>query len=234
VTYEGKDVGPGRSAMEAQLETCNGIRDSFYMLPPQHIPDDVLARIDRQRIDKYFSNGMAATYVTGTLVELPDFKRWSGDASRSADGKVERPPDCSRHVEHEHRTATIWRDGVVWQLDFTARRALGARRRADFTQRPLPLKTPFESLPRELMAGQACSEVVGPALEFLDGKGCLWTAFPAVRYLSFPWALRADSRLGLPQKMLQADRVQFVERNGVLEPGLFDVPAGFSRVGPPP
>lgn len=234
VTYEGKDKGPGRSAMEAQLETCNNIRAGFFELPAQQVSESVLSRIDQQRVDHYFSNGMAATYVTGMLIDLPDLKRWTDAAAKSPDGKVQPPPDCARHAEHEQRTGTIWRKGVVWRLDFNSRRALGSRRPADFTLRSLPLPMPFEQLPLQQMAGQSCREVEGPALAFVDGRGCLWTAFPAVRYLNFPWSLRSGFRLGMPGKVVQQDTVQFAERNGTLDPGLFDIPAGFARVGPAP
>jgi hypothetical protein len=233
-TFDGSDKGPGRSALEAQLAACNGIRRKFYELEPQQIAAGVLARVDRQRVEHYLRNGSAATYVTGTMLELPDMNRWTAEAARSTNGKVQIPPECSRYIEHEHRTGTLWRDGVVWQLDFTARRAMGARRAADFTPRPLPLPVPFESLPQELLAGQSCREVTVPVREFLTGKSCLWTAFPATRFLNLPWPLRAEIRLGMPGRMLQVDQVVLAERNGVLEPGLFDVPVGFSKVGPAP
>ena len=194
----------------------------------------VLASVDRQRVDHYLSNGSAVTYVTGTRLELPDMNRWTAEAARSTTGKVEVPPDCGRFIAHEHRTATLWREGVVWQLDFTSRRAVGTRRAVDFTRRPLPLPSPFESLPTQLLAGQTCRAVTVPANGFLAGKSCLWTAFPASRYLNLPWPLHAETRLGLPGRMLQVDHVVLAERNGVLEPGLFDIPAGFSKVGPAP
>ena len=234
ITFDGSDKGPGRSALEAQLAACNGFRRNFHSLEPQQIDPAVLAGVDRQRVDHYLSNGSAVTYVTGTRLELPDMNRWTAEAARSTTGKVEVPPDCGRFVAHEHRTATLWREGVVWHLDFTRRRAVGTRRAVDFTRRPLPLPAPFESLPTELLAGHTCRAVTVPANEFLAGKSCLWTAFPATRYLNLPWPLHAETRLGMPGRMLQVDHVVLAERNGVLEPGLFDIPAGFSKVGPAP
>jgi len=227
-------MGPGRSAIEVLLAACNGFRRKFYELESQQIAAGVLARVDRQRVEHYLRNGSAATYVTGTVLELPDMNRWTAEAARSTTGKVQIPPDCSRYIEHEHRSGTLWRDGVVWQLDFTARRAVGTRRAADFTPQPLPLPVPFDNLPEKQLAGASCREVTAPAGGFLAGKSCLWTAFPATRFLNLPWPLRAETRLGLRSRMLQVDQVVLAERNGVLEPGLFEVPAGFSKLGPAP
>ena len=234
VSYEGEDKGPGRAALEGLVEVCNNIRAQFYELPAQHIADGVLSAVDRQRVEHYFSNDRAVTYVTGTLLELPDLNRWQEAAANSADGKVERPPDCAGYVAHEHRTGTLWRDGVVWRLDFTARRAVGTRRAADFTRQPLPLPAPFDTFPKELIAGKTCRVVPMPTAGFMDGESCLWTAFPAARFLGLPWPLRARTRLGMLKKMVTEDKAQFAERNGVLEPGLFDIPVGFTRVGPTP
>ena len=142
--------------------------------------------------------------------------------------------DWADHDVHEHRTGTLWRDGVVWRLDFTARRAVGTRRAADFTRQPLPLPAPFDTFPKELIAGKTCRVVPMPTAGFMDGESCLWTAFPAARFLGLPWPLRARTRLGMLKKMVTEDKAQFAERNGVLEPGLFDIPVGFTRVGPTP
>ena len=225
--FEGKDFGAQRSAINAQIDVCNGIRAGFYQLPPVRPEDSMLAALDTQTIDKYFDGDKAATHVTGHQLVLTDQLRWTLE-SRGGEPKPARPPDCAAARLDEVRSGTLWVDGIKRQLRYDTRRALPVPDSGDFRPRALLPEADFGKLPFSLYLGQGCREVVAPLLvEFAGGRACIWSAFPFVAYLNLPWALQAERRFGMPEKLHQVDSLQLVERNRAIDPGIFRPPAGF-------
>ncbi len=224
---EGLDHGPAYAAQRSLLDTCNNMLAAFYGAPPQRIDDAVLRSLDEQVVEKYYRDDRAATFITGRGLKLVDFERWTAE-QRGASDKPAVPPDCARYRLDETRSGTIWRDGMRYQLDFARRRAVGSPAAQDFIARELLPRGEFDRQPKGEVMFRACRRVVAPVREFMDGRSCVWSDYPFVAWLNWPWVLEAESRLGMPQKIVQKDTLLEIERNGVLPPGVFDLPAGFS------
>ena len=224
---EGRDHGPAYAAQQSLLDTCNSMRAAFYGAPPQRIDEAVLRSLDEQVVEKYYRDDRAATFIIGRGLKLLDFERWTAE-QRGGSDKPAVPPDCARYRLDETRSGTIWRDGLRYQLDFARRRAVGIAAPQDFSVRALLPPGEFERQPKAEVMFRACRRVTAPTREFMDGRSCVWSDYPFAAWLNWPWVLEAESRIGLPQKMVQTDTLMEIERNGVLAPGLFDLPAGFS------
>ena len=224
---EGRDHGPAYAAQRSLLDTCNNMRAAFYGAPPQRIDEAVLRSLDEQVVEKYYRDDRAATFIIGRGLKLVDFERWTAE-QRGASDKPAVPPDCARYRLDETRSGTIWRDGLRYQLDFARKLAVGIAAPQDFSVRALLRPGEFERQPKDEVMFRACRRVVAPVREFMNGRSCAWSDYPFVAWLNWPWVLEAESRIGMPQEMVQTDTLLEIERNGVLVPGLFDLPAGFS------
>jgi hypothetical protein len=230
-TLDGRSEGPARAAAQSLIDGCNGVRQTLYDLPPVAPPASALEGLDRRVVEKFFDNGRAATYVTGTALELVDFRRWS--AAARATTKPDPAPDCAAHALREQRSGTIWRDGRRIELRFDAKRAISMPAPQDFVVRPLMEATEFAGLPKTRHGLQSCSTVRAPGLvEFAGGTACIWTAFPFAAYLNFPWAFEAERNFGMPKPLHDVDRLLDVELNRIVDGRVFEVPAGFAMIGP--
>lgn len=228
---DGDTRSPGRVIFEGLVATCNQQRAAFYGAPAVQPAAAELERLDSQRIEKYFDNGRAATHVHSTLLTLPDHRRWQ-EALRTAGGvKPPRPPDCSAVTAQVFHTATLWLDGVKYELDYDRGRGTARRGGVDFVPRQLVSERDFDAAPAQLESGQSCREPALPASGFLSGAACLWTAFPPVAWLNFPWALRAERRLGAPGKLVSVDTLVAIERNRAIPEDRITVPKGFALAG---
>ena len=201
---EGEDHGPAYATNRSLLDTCNRMRAAFYEAPPQGIDDAVLRSLDEQVVEKYYRDGRAVTFITGRGLKLVDFERWTAE-QRSAGGKPAVPPDCGRYRLDATRAGTLWRDGIRYQLDFARRRAAGLAAPQDFVARPLLAPGEFDRQPKAEVKFRSCRRVTAPGREFLDGRSCIWSDYPFVAWLNWPWALEAESRFGMSQKMVQTD-----------------------------
>lgn len=224
-TLEGQEKGLARITMEGLIGTCNNMRESFYSLPPVSPDAALLAKLDEQVVQKYFEVDHAATYVTGHLMKLTDFQRWTQE--QRSNPKPPAPPDCAKHALTEHKTGWIWRDGIKYQLTFAQKRAVGLSGSSDFNARIIAPQRDFDANPMNMFDGQGCREVVAATAEYADGTACIWTAFPFAAFLNLPWALKAERRLGIPQKLKQVDTLIRIERNRAIDKYVFEVPSDF-------
>lgn len=229
---EGQDHGPAFAAQRSLLDTCNRMRAAFYGAPPQPIDEAVLRSLDEQVVEKYYRDDRAATFIVGRGLKLVDFERWTAEQRGSSDTPAV-PPDCARYRLDETRSGTIWRGGVRYQLDFARKRAVGVAAPQDFMVRELLPPREFERQPKAEVMFRACRKVTAPTREFMDGRSCAWSDYPFVAWLNWPWVLEAESRIGMPQKIVQTDTLLEIERNGALAPGIFDMPPGFSATPVP-
>lgn len=228
--FDGQDIGPQRNAIMALVAACNNVRSGFYQLPAVQPQESLLADLDTQIVEKYFANDRAATYVTGSVLDLTDYVRWMRESRGPA--KPAAPPDCAAATSHQNRSATLWVDGVKYQLRFDSRSSLRQPPGVDFTARSLLPRPAFEQLPRNDVAGQECREVSAPPLlEFMGGRACIWTAFPYAAWLNFPWALRSERSFGMPRKLRQTDTALAVERNRRVDAKVFRSPEDFRTPG---
>lgn len=229
---EGEAQSLARITFEGLVTTCNQQRAAFYDAPALRPAEDMLRRLDAQRIEKYFDNGRAATHVFSTLLSLPDLQRWQAELRAGAGTKPARPPDCSQVQSKEHHTATLWLGGVKYELNYDLGRGTARRGSIDFTRRQLLSDRDFDAAPSHQESGQWCREVALPALDFLSGRPCIWTAFPPAAWLNFPWVLRAERRFGAPGKLVSVDTLIGIERNRAIPADKITVPKDFIVAGP--
>ncbi len=232
VLYDGKTYGLARDTFQGLVDLCNGLRLSTYDLAPVSPPEATLASIDVSIHEKFFDTNKALTLITGTGLELPDLQRWLNESKVSVEtGNYPAVPmNCAEVKVSERKTGTLWRDGIKYDLRFDTSKAIG-NKVADDKVVLLPA-TQFAALPFDKFAGQTCREVPPLAGTLVDGKACIWDAFPFVKYLNWPFAFSGRVQFGPTPGLIETIVPLEVKRNHGIPASVFEIPAGFT-VTPP-
>lgn len=232
--YAAKSYGVASEAARALVDQCNSSRSQFYGLPPVAPSDAVLDGLDTQVTEQYFDTDKAVTYTTGNLLALTDFQRWLGELSAGGGNLPDVPPDCAVHALNEVKTAMLWRDGIRYDLDFKAKKAVGLHNSEQSTPQPLLTDAEMAVLAEKSIAGETCEVMptLSAATAALVGNGdvCLWNRFPLQTYLSWPWALSRQVQVNGIQETATAIEAR---RTTAIDPAVFEIPSDFTvKVSP--
>lgn len=236
VHVNGKEYGVARMGVQTLVDQCNGMREVFYGLPAVLPSEAKMASLDVSIHEKYFDTDKALTLITAKSAELPDLQRWTGEAvAISKSGSYPGvPPDCSDMHEKELRSGTLWRDGVKYRLDFNTSKAIASRMPDPDAKMELATESEYLSFPTNSYGGQTCREVPPPPGLTSATTACMWDRFPFMSYLNWPFMLKGRIQFGPDtgpdSTLFETVETLVVERDGLIVPLLFDVPAGFKVI----
>lgn len=228
VVLKDKLVGPLFTSIVGFIEDCNRLRRAFYDLPPVNPGLAHLEKLDTRIVENYFETDSAATYITWTYAHFFDYERWIKEH-----GLTEKPvkaPDCAAHDMVERKTATLWRNGIKYRLDFETKKTIASEAgKEGFPKRTLASQKEFETFDIGLFLGESCREAIAPVSEefagLFAGQACIWDRFPFVSYLNWPWALSATRTY--PGDWVETDTLLEIDSEHLIDPKVFEVPAGF-------
>ncbi len=130
----------------------------------------------------------------------------------------------------ERKIATLWRNGVTYELNFETKKAIKSEAGKDgFPERTLASQKEFEGFELGLFIGEICHQAIAPVgNEFgglFAGQACIWDRFPFVSYLNWPWALSATRTY--PGDLVETDTLLEIDSEHVIDSKFFEVPADF-------
>ncbi|MDL5031298.1 hypothetical protein QRD43_05195 [Pelomonas sp. APW6] len=220
-TFEGQTYGLGRQTLEGLVALCNVVRREAG-LPETHPPEDLMAGLDTETVERYFDNGRALTRRQGYGLVLPDMRRWMDERTARPTVIPAVPPDCSVTRKVDNTSTLLWKDGIRYELRADGKGS-GHRRHATLSPRPLG-PTPEGSGP-DNVHGQPCLRV-RVSSPVAKGDSCLWTGYPLQEYLNFPWALASHRVIGMgPQPLVEDVRTLEMTVGRASPRGLFELPA---------
>jgi hypothetical protein len=227
VLFDGKTYGLAREAVQAQVDQCNGVRQLYYKLGAVSPAEAAMAAADTFVHEKYFAIDKALTVITGTVLTLPDMQRWLKQLSSvGASGYPAVPPDCSQVTANPHRNGTLWRDGLVYQLRYDAKKASGLK--ASTVPTRYVSSDRFMNFAAGSEAGQTCREVVGVTDLAPTSHACVWDLFPYAAYLNWPFALSGRVQFGPDAQQFETIVAVTAQRGVAFQPSIFEIPAGFT------
>lgn len=224
--YEGKNYGVTRMAIQGMVDYCNGLRKSAGLepvVPAEH----VMASLDVLIQEKYFDTDKALTTNIFHPATIPDLQRFTKELNAARGKGVPAAPDCKLRIV-EHRTATLWREGRMYRLDFDTKKAFGSLRPPFMPSTPYFKTDAFSTFPLKEHLGQTCREVSGPSDLAGDSRSCIWDLFPYVSYLNWPFAL--SGRVRFLSALYEAIELLEIEHGKPISPAVFEIPAGFTVI----
>jgi hypothetical protein len=212
----------------ALIPQCNAVRQARG-LPPRYPPQSVIEKLDV--VDHVYAydgrRKLAVNRSTDHLIRLDDYERWMRSQMQGA------APDCAMVTEFTRRSATLWRDGKRYSLDYEKKTATEmAPRPGDTVAQNLPAR-PVAGRPDEVVAGQSCSVQSVPALgpggtAFAVPEQCLWKGFDVIGYMNLPLILKRVNLIGGPQGFKGEETATSAVADGELPEDLFVIPGDFT------
>jgi hypothetical protein len=226
------DAVTGKSAAETQLRltlgSCNSLRATLGLAAQEPDPLLYTGRLNGVFTERrYYSAGRAATYTEAPpLPVLVDLERWQKDpappASRTA-------PDCSKLELRAQRSGKLWADGVVWDLNYQTKEAVGRSSAADFTARESAFVATASSI--EVPGVGSCTLVAPKSgVQPVGSSLCYWKHFPLDTRLNLPWLLQSDN--GASSGLRITNKALSASTGTPLDAALFQPPTDFTRRNP--
>ena len=223
---EGKNYGFTRMAIQAMVDHCNAMRTSAK-LEPAVPPEHVMANLDVSIQEKYFDTDKALTVFTHHTATIPDMERFTKELHAARGQGVPAAPDCKLRPL-EPRTATLWREGRMYRLDYDTKKAFGSAQPRLMASKPYLNSDAFSTFPLKEHLGQSCREVSGLSALAADSRSCIWDLFPYVSYLNWPFAL--SGRVKFLSTFYETIEPLEADHGKPISPSVFEIPAGFTVI----